>query len=173
MPLAEIGLVPFMYVVADASSTVTFCPVGVVIVKLAGDTLSTAPDDPPSAGPDRALDPPLAGAACPDGAEEVTADDTVVAKVDTAAVGADVPQPAASPITPDISAATMIHRLFLPESSRPALGRRACSAMVTAADESSEDADEEGGAEPSASGGSDVAPAPGRAGAASWELVRL
>jgi hypothetical protein len=28
------------------------------MVKLAVDTLATVPDDPPAAGPDRALDPP-------------------------------------------------------------------------------------------------------------------
>ena len=36
---------------------VTFSPVAVVSVKLEEDTLLTAPDDPPAAGPDRALDP--------------------------------------------------------------------------------------------------------------------
>jgi len=44
--------------VADASSTVTFWPADVVIVKPDVDTLPTVPDDPPAAGPDRALDPP-------------------------------------------------------------------------------------------------------------------
>ena len=43
---------------ADASSTVTFWPADVVIVKPDVDTLPTVPDDPPAAGPDRALDPP-------------------------------------------------------------------------------------------------------------------
>ena len=56
--LAEAGLVPFWYVVEDASSTVTFWPADVVIVKPEVDTLPTVPDDPPAAGPDRALDPP-------------------------------------------------------------------------------------------------------------------
>jgi hypothetical protein len=56
--LAEAGLVPFWYVVEDASLTVTFCPADVVIVKPEVDTLPTVPDDPPEAGPDRALDPP-------------------------------------------------------------------------------------------------------------------
>jgi hypothetical protein len=32
-------------------------------VKLDVDTLATVPDDPPEAGPDRALDPPFAGGA--------------------------------------------------------------------------------------------------------------
>ena len=47
---------------------VTFWPVGVVSVKPDADTLVTVPDDPPAAGPDRALDPaPPAWAAdgCP------------------------------------------------------------------------------------------------------------
>jgi hypothetical protein len=56
--LAEVGLVPFWYVVEDASSTVTFGPADVVMVKPDVDTLPTVPDDPPAAGPDRALDPP-------------------------------------------------------------------------------------------------------------------
>jgi hypothetical protein len=46
------------------------------IVKLDVDTLSTVPDDPPAAGPDRAWDPPLLDTGCPDVAE---ADVAVVA----------------------------------------------------------------------------------------------
>jgi hypothetical protein len=38
--------------------TVTFWPVAVVSVNPEEDTLLTVPDDPPAAGPDRALDPP-------------------------------------------------------------------------------------------------------------------
>jgi hypothetical protein len=38
-------------------------------VKLDLDTLSTVPDAPPAAGPDRALDPPLPGTGRPDVAE--------------------------------------------------------------------------------------------------------
>ncbi|HWE12966.1 MAG TPA: hypothetical protein VG365_05610 [Solirubrobacteraceae bacterium] len=49
--------------------TVTFWPVDVDIVKLEVDTLSTVPDAPPAAGPDRALDPLLPGMRCPDIAE--------------------------------------------------------------------------------------------------------
>jgi len=37
---------------------VTFWPVAVVSVNPEEDTLLTVPDDPPAAGPDRALDPP-------------------------------------------------------------------------------------------------------------------
>jgi hypothetical protein len=44
--------------VDDASSTVTFWPADVVMVKPDVDTLPTVPDAPPEAGPDRALDPP-------------------------------------------------------------------------------------------------------------------
>ena len=51
-------------VVADAFVTVTFCPAGVVRVKLDVDTLSTVPTVPPAAGPERALDPPLRNAGC-------------------------------------------------------------------------------------------------------------
>ena len=58
MALAEIELVPFSYVVEDASLMVTFWPADVDIVKPDAVTLSTVPEDPPAAGPDRALDPP-------------------------------------------------------------------------------------------------------------------
>jgi hypothetical protein len=58
MALAEAELVPFWYVVEDASLTVTFTPADVDMVKLDVDTLPTVPDAPPEAGPDRALDPP-------------------------------------------------------------------------------------------------------------------
>ena len=56
--LAEVALVPFWYVVEGASSTVTFTPADVDIVKLEVATLPTVPDAPPAAGPDRALEPP-------------------------------------------------------------------------------------------------------------------
>ena len=57
--LAEVELVPLSYVVEDFSSTVTFWPADVVIVKLDLDTLATVPDAPPWAGADRALDAPV------------------------------------------------------------------------------------------------------------------
>jgi hypothetical protein len=74
----------------------------------------------------------------------------------------DEAQPAESPITAHIGAAATIHPLFLFDSNRRTLGRRACSAMVTDADQSGEDAGGGGGASPAASeasatGGSDVA----------------
>jgi hypothetical protein len=62
MALADIELDPFLYFVEEVSSTVTFWPAEVVMVKSDLDTLSTVPDDPPEAGPDRALDPPPGGA---------------------------------------------------------------------------------------------------------------
>lgn len=72
------------------------------------DTLSTVPDAPPAAGPDRALDPPPPAALV----EVLTA-----AVVDgDVAVGEDEPHPE-SPITPHINAAAMIHRLLLLESN--------------------------------------------------------
>src|ERR1700751_3041141 len=58
MALAEAGLVPFWYVVEDASLTVTFWPAGVVMVKPDVDRLLPARDDPPAPGPARALGPP-------------------------------------------------------------------------------------------------------------------
>ncbi|GHO60363.1 hypothetical protein KSB_88380 [Ktedonobacter robiniae] len=76
MALAEVELVPFWYVVEDASLTVTFTPADVDIVKLDVDTLPTVPVAPPEAGPDLALDPPPPGPrppakpGCPAVAEE-------------------------------------------------------------------------------------------------------
>jgi hypothetical protein len=52
-------------------------------VKLDVDTLSTVPDAPPAAGPDRALDPPLPGTGWPD-----------VAEADVAVVAVPEPLPA-------------------------------------------------------------------------------
>jgi hypothetical protein len=46
--------------------TVTFWPAEVKIVKLDLETLATAPDDPPAAGPDRAFEPCLLGTRCAD-----------------------------------------------------------------------------------------------------------
>jgi hypothetical protein len=74
--LDDAELVPFLYVVDDVSLTVTFWPVDVKSPKPDVDTLVTLPIDPPAAGPDRALDPPLPGACCADIAE---VDDAVVA----------------------------------------------------------------------------------------------
>jgi hypothetical protein len=51
--------------VEDASLTVTFWPADVVRVKPDADRLLTMPDDPPAAGPDRALDPPPPAAGPP------------------------------------------------------------------------------------------------------------
>jgi hypothetical protein len=74
----------------------------------------------------------------------------------------EVAQPAESPITTHIGAAATIHPLFLFDSNRRTLGWRACSAMVTDAGQSDEDADGVDGAAPAASelpatGGPDVA----------------
>ena len=74
--LADAEFVPFLYVVDAVSLTVTFSPAEVNSPKPEVDTLLTLPIDPPAAGPDRALDPPLPGARCADVAE---ADVAVVA----------------------------------------------------------------------------------------------
>jgi hypothetical protein len=61
MARAEIVLDPFLYFVEEAPSTVTFLPADVVMVKPDLATLVlTVSDDPPSAGPDRALETPPA-----------------------------------------------------------------------------------------------------------------
>jgi len=114
MALAEVEPVSFRYVVEGVSSTITFCPAEVDIVKLDVDTVSTVPDAPPAAGPDRALDPPpvapLTGPGCPDVADG----DAPVADGDAPVVEGDAAQPAASPITAGISAVATIHLLFRP-----------------------------------------------------------
>ena len=80
-------------------------------MKLDVDTLSTVPDAPPAAGPDRALDPPpLTGPGCP----AVADGDAAVADGDAPVTEGDAAQPAASPITADISAAATIRLLFPP-----------------------------------------------------------
>jgi hypothetical protein len=71
--LADADFVPFSYVVDDVSLTVTFSPADVNSPKPDVDTLLTLPIDPPAAGPDRALDPPIPGTRCPDVAEEAVA----------------------------------------------------------------------------------------------------
>ena len=109
MALAEVELVPFWYVVEDASSTVTFRPVNVNNVKPDLDMLPTVPAAPPAAGPDRALDPTPPDPRPP--AEPLPA---AVGEGDVAAGEGDVavaeePQAAESPITEVISTVAMIH----------------------------------------------------------------
>jgi hypothetical protein len=58
--------VPFSYLVDDVSLMVAFPPVGVDKVKPEADMVLTVPIDPPAAGPDRALVPPLPGWRWPD-----------------------------------------------------------------------------------------------------------
>jgi hypothetical protein len=91
--LAEIELVPLRYVVEDALLTVTFWPADVEIVKLDLDTLSTVPDAPPAAGPDRALDPPPPGTSRPD----VGAGEVAVAAVPEPLFAVEVTMPYAPP----------------------------------------------------------------------------
>jgi hypothetical protein len=83
-------------------------------VKLDVDTLATVPDAPPAAGPDRALDPPPAAVV------EVLPAAVVEGAV---AFAEDVPQ-AASPITPPINAAAMIHWPLPFDNDRRTVGRR-------------------------------------------------
>src|SRR4051812_48274423 len=75
MARADVELVPFVYLVDDFLSRVTFCPADVVIVKLAVDPSATVPAAPPAAGPERALDPARPGRPLPAVAER---DATVV-----------------------------------------------------------------------------------------------
>jgi hypothetical protein len=147
----ELGFVPFWYVVDDASSTVTFWPADVVMVKPDEDTLATVPDAPPAAGPDRAL-----------GALPL---DPLLLPEATAAGGAavdepDLAMPTESPITPHISAAAAaIHRRLLFVSNRRTFDRRAIwAAGAKTAPSGGEDGGGEGVANVlSAGGGSEVA----------------
>jgi hypothetical protein len=107
-------------------------------VKLDVDTLPTVPDAPPAAGPDRALDP------LPAAVVEVLPPAVVEGAV---AAGEDVPH-AASPITPPINAAAMIHWPLLFDNDRRTVGRTGSLAMLTEAVESGEDSREGGGAVP-------------------------
>src|ERR1019366_7642889 len=76
-------------------------------VKLDVDTLSTVPDAPPAAGPDRAFDPPLPaaplpGPRCPDVVEgdvAVAEGDVAVAEA-TASVPPAIPPASSSPTAP-------------------------------------------------------------------------
>jgi hypothetical protein len=102
---------------------VTFCPDAVDSVKPVVDTSLTVPTDPPAAGPDRALAPPL-GLPCPAGADE----DVAVDEEEVAVVEEDVAAQPATPTTADISAAASIHRPFRFDSGRRAPGRPTCSA---------------------------------------------
>ena len=104
--LADAGLGPFWYVVAGASSTVTFWPADVVIAKPDADTLVTVPADPPAAGPDRALDPllDLCPAKPPPGAELPAAEGE--------GEDEDEAQPAHTPSTAHPSTPAAIRRLF-------------------------------------------------------------
>jgi hypothetical protein len=113
--LAEAELVPFVYVVEDASLTVTFCPPDVDTVKPDVDRLLTVPTVPPEAAPDRALEPPPPAAGAPDAA--------VAGAAGPGAAEEDVARPAETPITEQISAtaaATVHRRLALDRKCRPA-----------------------------------------------------
>ena len=139
------------------------------MVKLEVETLSTVPDAPPAAGPDRALDPPS-----PDARPPAAPLPAAGAEGDVVVVE-DVPQ-AESPITVLISAPAMIHRLLPLDSNRRTPGRRGCLALVTVADESVEDAGGGGGGAPEppelpATDGPDVARETGRTGTVSWGVV--
>ena len=57
--VAAAAVVSFLYAVDDVSSTVTFWPAEVTSVKPDVEMSLTVPIDPPAAGPERALDPPL------------------------------------------------------------------------------------------------------------------
>jgi hypothetical protein len=134
-------------------------------VKLDADTLSTVPDAPPEAAPDRALAPPLPGTGRPDVAEG----DVVGAEGDAVVAEGDVAQPAENPITAHISAAARIPPVFLFDTNRRTPDRRACLDTVTEADESGGG----GSAAPAplvlpATAGPDVALETGPAGRVSW-----
>ena len=87
----------------------------------------TVPDDPPSAGPERAFDPPpaLAGRPCPAAVGDDVADEEEVA-----GGAGDVAAQPASPISAQLSAAAAIAPPLLFDSSRrtPGFALEAASA---------------------------------------------
>jgi hypothetical protein len=99
-----------------------------VKVKLDVETVPTVPDDPPAAGPDRALDPPPPDLGPP-------ATPPAVAEGDEAVAEGDAAIPTDSAITAPIStaAAATIHPLLLVDSNRRSQDRRAGSATVAEA----------------------------------------
>jgi hypothetical protein len=111
--LDEVEVVPFWYVVEGASLTITFCPADVDRVKLDVETLPIVPDEPPIAGPERALEPP------PSVAPPPGPWDPSLAEGDMDVVEVDAPQAAQSPITAHMSAAATTRLLRL--GSEPAL----------------------------------------------------
>jgi hypothetical protein len=138
-------------------------------VKLEVDRLSTVPDAPPEAGPERALDPPLPAAPGGPGGPAVVA----VAEGEVAVVADEVVQAAESPITALISAAPTIHLLL--DGNRHAVAHRACLAMVAEAEESDDDGEWADGAAPApelpATGGPNGALDTGQAGRLSGVFV--
>jgi hypothetical protein len=122
MALADVELVPFRYVVVDASLTVTFWPADVVRLKPDEVTLVTVPEDPPVAGPDRALDPPPPDsgppAALPPGAPVPADTEGDVAVVDEGVVEDDAAAQLETPITAAITGAATSNTRFLFDSNR-------------------------------------------------------
>jgi hypothetical protein len=181
--VAEIELVPFWYVVEDASLTVTFWPADVEMVKPAVETVLTVPAAPPEAGPERALDPPPPAAlprpGCPELVDEdvaVVDEDVAVGEGDAAVGEGDAAQAAESPITANATPAAAIRRRPLLDGSRRTLDPPGCLAGVAEAGLSGDDAGGRGGAEPAppegpATPGPDVALETGPAGRVSWESV--
>jgi hypothetical protein len=124
-------------------------------MKLAVDTVSTVPTDPPAAGPDRALDapppaaPPWLGPDCAFGAAPPDPPGKPLpCATDAAVADGDVARLMESPITAHRSAAATTHPLILLDSFRHSLGQRSCPAMVAEADAPAGDAGSGGSAAP-------------------------
>jgi hypothetical protein len=114
LSVADAEPVPFSYVVDDVSFTVTFSPADVSSTKPDFATLVTFPIEPPAAGPERALEPPVPdpdGAAC-----------AAVVVVVVAASALDVSPHAESPAAA-ISSPGGTHPRLLRESTRRTLER--------------------------------------------------
>jgi hypothetical protein len=103
------------------------------------DVASTMPVAPPAAGPDRAPPPDPAGEVGVAVGEDVTMAERVDADdADDERFAAAAVPPPVSPATAHVSPAAAIHPPFFFDSSRPTLGRRACTAVVTGADPAGE-----------------------------------
>ena len=124
-------MVPFRYALEEVSLTVTFSPADVFNVKPEVDTLVTLPDEPPAAGPDRALDPPPPAPDRPAEALEATCEVVAaVAVLEPLPVALTIPN--APPATASAAAPAAIHLVSRVRKNMPGLLCRCCRLRIAA-----------------------------------------
>jgi hypothetical protein len=98
--------------------------------------MSIVPDDPPAAGPDRALEPPPPGPPGPPaaGRPDVAEDDVAAGEDDVDVAEGDAEHAAESPTTAHNNPAPTIRPRRPPGSHGGALRRHSCLVVVTGAD---------------------------------------